>query len=138
MVESPIPGSVRISILSTELSTDIEELLNILKKQVARDDIKILTDTIEVVNCTMIPINIHSKITAISDDIIERAKEQFIEKFESTKRLGCNVTRAWIVAHLFTESVENIDLIEPREDIIIKGNESATLRNFKIERVYSL
>ncbi|TLW86946.1 baseplate assembly protein, partial [Wolbachia endosymbiont of Drosophila santomea] len=41
LVESPIPGKVQISILSTQLSTAgivSEELLEIVKKQVTRDD----------------------------------------------------------------------------------------------------
>ncbi|TLW86926.1 baseplate J/gp47 family protein, partial [Wolbachia endosymbiont of Drosophila santomea] len=41
LVESPIPGKVQISILSTQLSTTgivSEELLEIVKKQVTRDD----------------------------------------------------------------------------------------------------
>ncbi|MFJ5423245.1 baseplate J/gp47 family protein, partial [Wolbachia endosymbiont of Drosophila barbarae] len=51
LVESPIPGKVQISILSTQLSTTgivSEELLEIVKKQVTRDDIRVLTDTITV------------------------------------------------------------------------------------------
>jgi len=133
LVESLVPGKVQISILSTELSTDIEELLNIVKKQVTRDDIRILTDTIEVVNCNIVEIDIHSKITAVSEDIIKVAKKQFIEKFEASKRLGWSVTKSWIIANLFVEGVENIELIEPQEDVVIKGNECAILGNLKIE-----
>lgn len=133
LVESPSPGSVRISILSTKLSTDKEELLNVVKEHVARDDIRVLTDTVEVVNCTMIPIVIHSKMNAISEEVVGQARKKFIEKFESARSLGWHVTRSWIIANLFIEGVNNVELIEPKEDIAVKGNECAMLENLSIE-----
>ncbi len=133
LVESPIPGKVQVSILSTELSTLQEELLEIVKNQLNREDVRILTDTVEVVSCNMIEIDIHSKISIKRPDIIETVKKKFIEKFGTTKRLGWKVTRSWIIANLFMEGVENVELIEPREDIVVKGNECAFLKSLNVE-----
>uniref|UniRef100_A0AAU7YKL3 Baseplate J/gp47 family protein n=1 Tax=Wolbachia endosymbiont of Oeneis ivallda TaxID=3171168 RepID=A0AAU7YKL3_9RICK len=136
LVESKVPGSVEISILSTELSTVPEELLEIVKKQVTRDDIRVLTDTITVIGCNITEIDIHSRISVNSQalpEIIEIAKKQFIEKFELAKRLGWSVTRSWIIANLFVDGVENVELIEPKEDVVVLGNECAALRNLEIE-----
>ncbi|MDE5064331.1 baseplate assembly protein [Wolbachia endosymbiont of Drosophila tristis] len=133
LVESPIPGKVQVSILSTELSTLQEELLEIVKNQLNREDVRILTDTVEVVSCNMIEIDIHSKISIKRPDIIETVKKKFIEKFGTTKRLGWKVTRSWIIANLFMEGVENVELIEPRKDIVVKGNESAFLKSLNVE-----
>ncbi|WP_341822219.1 baseplate J/gp47 family protein [Wolbachia endosymbiont (group A) of Clivina fossor] len=136
LVESKVPGSVEISILSTELSTNSiasEELLDIVRKRVTRDDIRVLTDTITVVGCNIIEIDIHSKISIKRPDIIETVKKKFIEKFETTKRLGWKVTRSWIIANLFVEGVENVELIEPREDVVVLGNECAFLKSLNVE-----
>ncbi|WOE63968.1 baseplate assembly protein [Wolbachia endosymbiont of Zaprionus tsacasi] len=133
LVESPIPGKVQVSILSTELSTLQEELLEIVKNQLNREDVRILTDTVEVVSCNMIEIDIHSKISIKRPDIIETVKKKFIEKFGTTKRLGWKVTRSWIIANLFMEGVENVELIEPREDIVVKGNECVFLKSLNVE-----
>ncbi|WP_341816887.1 baseplate J/gp47 family protein [Wolbachia endosymbiont (group A) of Agelastica alni] len=136
LVESKVPGSVEISILSTELSTNgiaSEELLDIVRKRVTRDDIRVLTDTITVVGCNIIEIDIHSKISIKRPDIIETVKKRFIEKFETTKRLGWKVTRSWIIANLFMEGVENVELIEPKEDVVVLGNECAILQSLNIE-----
>ncbi|WP_425385069.1 baseplate assembly protein [Wolbachia endosymbiont (group B) of Schoenobius gigantella] len=133
LVESPIPGKVQVSILSTELSTLQEELLEIVKNQLNREDVRILTDTVEVVSCNMIEIDIQSKISIKRPDIIETVKKKFIEKFGTTKRLGWKVTRSWIIANLFMEGVENVELIEPREDIVVKGNECAFLKSLNVE-----
>ncbi len=126
LVESHVPGKVQVSILSTELSTTgipPEELLEIVRNQLNMEDVRILTDTIEVVSCNIIEIDIHSKISINRPDIIETVKKQFIEKFETTKRLGWNVARSWIIANLFVEGVENVELIEPREDVVVLGND---------------
>ena len=74
LVESKVPGSVQISVLSTKLSTDSEELINIVKERVSQDNIRVLTDTIEVVGCNIIEMDIHSRISINSLGTIERAK----------------------------------------------------------------
>src|SRR6266576_4898422 len=137
LVESKVPGSVEISILSTGLSTNgiaSEELLEIVKKQVTRDDIRVLTDTITVIGCNIIEIVIHSKISIKRPDIIETVKKKFIEKFEASRKLGWSITRSWIIANLFVEGVENVELIEPREDVVVLGNECAVLGYVKLDR----
>ncbi|BET29163.1 baseplate J/gp47 family protein [Wolbachia pipientis] len=134
LVESPIPGKVQISILSTQLSTTgiaLEELLEIVKKQVTRDDIRVLTDTVTVIGCNIMEIDIHSRMSISPVISEEEIKKQFIEKFELAKRLGWSVTRSWIIANLFVDGVENVELIEPKEDVVVLGNECANLRNLK-------
>ncbi|WP_264683180.1 baseplate assembly protein [Wolbachia endosymbiont (group B) of Euphydryas aurinia] len=133
LVESPIPGKVQISILSTQLSTLPEELLEIVKKQVTRDDIRVLTDTVTVIGCNITEIDIHSRMSISPIISKEEIKKQFIEKFEASRRLGWNVRKSWIIANLFVDGVENVELIEPKEDVVVLGNECANLRNLKIE-----
>lgn len=136
LVESPTPGKVQISILSTQLSTTgmvSEELLEIVKKQVIRDDIRVLTDTVTVIGCNITEIDIHSRVSVSPVISEEEIKKQFIKKFELAKRLGWSVTRSWIIANLFVDGVENVELIEPKEDVVVPGNECAALRNLKVE-----
>ncbi len=112
-----------------------EELLEIVKKQVTRDDIRVLTDTVTVVGCNITEIDIHSRVSVSSLISEEEIKKQFIEKFELAKRLGWNVTRSWIIANLFVEGVENVELIEPRENVVVLGNECAVLSHVKLEEI---
>ncbi|WP_341816115.1 baseplate J/gp47 family protein [Wolbachia endosymbiont (group B) of Elophila nymphaeata] len=133
LVESPIPGKVQISILSTQTGIVLEELLEIVRKQVTRDDIRVLTDTVTVIGCNITEIDIHSRMSISPIISKEEIKKQFIEKFEASRRLGWNVTKSWIIANLFVDGVENVELIEPREDVVVLGNECANLRNLKIE-----
>ncbi|BET35109.1 hypothetical protein wScaTNS_03220 [Wolbachia pipientis] len=137
-MESPIPGKVQISILSTQLSTTgiaSEELLEIVKKQVTRDDIRVLTDTVTVIGCNITEIDIHSRMSISPVISEEEIKKQFIKKFELAKRLGWSVTRSWIIANLFVDGVENVELIEPKEDVVVLGNECAVLGHVKLDRI---
>ncbi|WP_265030381.1 baseplate assembly protein [Wolbachia endosymbiont (group B) of Athalia cordata] len=133
LVESKVAGSVEISILSTTTGIVSEELLEIVKKQVTRDDIRVLTDTVTVVGCNITEIDIHSRMSISPVISKEEIKKQFIKKFEASRRLRWNVTRSWIIANLFVDGVENVELIEPKEDVVVLGNECANLRNLKIE-----
>ncbi|QJT96629.1 baseplate J/gp47 family protein [Wolbachia endosymbiont of Diaphorina citri] len=133
LVESPIPGKVQISILSTTTGIVSEELLEIVKKQVTRDDIRVLTDTVTVIGCNITEIDIHSRVSVSPVISEEEIKKQFIKKFEGSKRLGWNVTKSWIIANLFVEGVENVELIEPKEDVVIRGNECPILKTLNIE-----
>ncbi|WP_353272108.1 baseplate J/gp47 family protein [Wolbachia endosymbiont (group B) of Apomyelois bistriatella] len=133
LVESPIPGKVQISILSTQTGIALEELLEIVRKQVTRDDIRILTDTITVIGCNITEIDIHSRMSISPVISEEEIKKQFIKKFEANRRLGWNVTKSWIIANLFVEGVENVELIEPKEDVVIRGNECPILKTLNIE-----
>ncbi len=135
LVESPIPGKVQISILSTKLSTASEELLEIVKKQLTRDDIRVLTDAVTVIGCNITEIDIHSRMSISPVISKEEIKKQFIKKFEANRRLGWNVTRSWIIANLFVDGVENVELIEPREDVMVLGNECAVLGYVKLDRI---
>ncbi|MBV0900040.1 MAG: baseplate J/gp47 family protein [Wolbachia endosymbiont of Fragariocoptes setiger] len=133
LVESLVPGKVRVSILSIELFTEKEDLLKIVRNQLNREDIRILTDTIEVVSCTMVLIDIHSRISMSSITSEKEIRKQFIEKFEAAKGLGWYVPRSWIIANMFVEGVSNIELIEPKEDVVIRGNECPMLKSLNIE-----
>lgn len=94
---------------------------------------RILTDTIEVVSCNIFEIDIHSKISIKRPDIIETVKKKFIEKFEASTRLGWSITRSWIIANLFVDGVSNVELLEPKEDVVVAGNVCAALRSLSIE-----
>lgn len=85
-----------------------EELLEIIKKQVTRDDIRVLTDTITVIGCNITEIDIHSRISTNYITSEEEIKKQFIKKFKENKMLGWNVTKSWIIVNLFVEGVENV------------------------------
>lgn len=135
-VDSPEAGLVRISILSKENGGIVsDELLNAVKAHIMRDDVRMLTDTVEVVACTIIPVNIMAKLRLMSatpTEILETIKADFRAKFSTIAQMGEKISTAWIVANLFMSGVQDVELISPAEDVFIKETECASLNNLEL------
>ena len=62
-VDSPGPGRVRISVLPTGHSDTVPEaLLDAVRATVLRDDVRVLTDTVEVVPVSLVPVTVAAQI----------------------------------------------------------------------------
>lgn len=135
--ESPMPGFVKLSILSKEGDgMPSQELLDKARSVILRDDIRVLTDTVEVVSSGIIAVSIQAKIylyPETPEDIVEIAKTAFIKALNETKGLGWNLTRSWVIAHLFAQGVQRIELITPLQDVIIQDHECIALDNIQLE-----
>lgn len=135
--ESPTPGFVLVSILSKEGNgMPSPELLEKAKSVILRDDIRVLTDTVEVVSSGIIAVSIQAKIylyPETPEDIVEMAKAAFIKALNETKGLGWNLTRSWIIAHLFAQGVQRIELLNPLQDVIVQDHECIALDNIQLD-----
>ena len=137
LADSLKSGQVRISVLAKD-GAPSQELLETVRKAILRDDIRMLTDTVEIISCGIIPVKIRAKIflyPLAPQNLIETAKERFLKKLESSKGLGWSLAKTWIIAHLFTEGMQKIELIEPGEDIFVKNDECIVLEDCSIEKV---
>jgi phage-related baseplate assembly protein len=134
--DSPEAGLVRISILSKENGGVVsDELLNVVKAHIMRDDIRMLTDTVEVVACTIVPVNIIAKLRLMSatpTEILETIKSDFRTKFTGIAQMGEKISTAWIVANLFVNGVQDVELLSPTEDVFINETECASLNNLEL------
>jgi phage-related baseplate assembly protein len=129
--DSPGPGLVRISILSKENGGVVSnELLESVKNYMLREDIRMLTDTVEVVSCGLIEVNIKAKIILMSStpvEILNTIKSSFIGAFNKIAGLGVSISRAWIISNLFASGVKDVELKNPTEDILVSEIECAKL-----------
>jgi phage-related baseplate assembly protein len=136
-VESLKPGLVNVSILSKEGDgSTSSNLLVSVTDYLQRDNIKVLTDTVEVVGCNIIPITIEAKIYLYPStvlDIVEVAKERFIKRLSEAKSLGWNLTKSWIIANLFADGMQRIEVINPTQDIVLQGHECIALSGINLK-----
>jgi phage-related baseplate assembly protein len=121
--DSPEPGLVRISILSKENGGIVsDDLLEKVKSYMLREDVRMLTDTVEVVACNMIEVNVKAKIILMSStppEILETIRSSFILAFSKIAGLGVSVSRSWIISNLFLSGVKDVELITPASDILV-------------------
>jgi phage-related baseplate assembly protein len=129
--DSPEPGLVRISILSKENGGVVSaDLLEKVKAYMLREDIRMLTDTVEVVACGLIDVNVKAKITLMAStppEILETIKSSFSLVFSKNAGLGVSISRAWIISNLFIDGVKDVELQSPMNDIHVTEIDCARL-----------
>ena len=129
--DSPEPGLVRISILSKENNGVVsEDLLEAVNDYMQRDDIRMLTDTVQVVPCNLIDIDVKAKITLMSSTPIEflsTIKTSFKNAFAKIAGLGVSISRSWIISNLFLDGVKDVQLLSPISDVEVSETECARL-----------
>jgi phage-related baseplate assembly protein len=130
LASSPEPGIVKISILSdSEDGQASEELLEIVRDYINRDDIKMLTDTVQIVGCNIITLDIVVEIAASNSFALESIRDNFIKKFNASKALGWSPSISWIIANLFTDGVTRIKVVQPIADVVVASDECVTLNS---------
>ena len=88
-----------------------------------------------MVSSGIIPVKLEAKIylyPETPEDIVETAKAALIKKLNDTKGLGWNLTRSWIIAHLFAQGMQRIELLSPLEDIIVLDHECVALDSMEL------
>jgi phage-related baseplate assembly protein len=136
--DSPEPGLVRISILSKENGGVVsDDLLESVTKYMLREDIRMLTDTVEVVPCGLIEVNVRAKIILLNStppEILDTIRSSFILAFSKIAGLGVSISRAWIISNLFSNGVKDVELQTPAEDILVSEIECAKLGAVELAR----
>lgn len=129
--DSPVPGLVRIAILSKENGGVVsEDLLKSVNDYMQREDIRVLTDTVQVVACELIDFSVKAKIALMSStppEFLQTIKTSFQDAFNRTAGLGVSFSRSWIVSNLFIDGVKDVTLSSPTTDIAVSETACARL-----------
>ena len=134
--ESPRPGLVRISILSAEGDgTPTEDLLDSVRQTIVSDDVRVLTDTVEVVGVTMVPVYVRAKVeleVGVPHSLVDTVKSNCVRMFQNNQKLGWSVHKCWLLAQLFSEGVKHVELLEPLDDVMIEPHECVALKGVEL------
>lgn len=136
-VDSPEPGRVRISVLAKgEEQTVSNAVLNAVRAVVLRDDIRVLTDTVEVVAAELMPVTVHARLWLYPDAPLETLaaiQAVFTSTLAAYAGLGWDLTRSWIVGQLQRAGVHKVDLLSPSTDIRVAANQAVRLASLNLE-----
>ena len=129
--DSPEPGLVRITILSKENNGVVtDDLLEEVNAYMQREDIRMLTDTVQVVPCNLIDIDVRAKITLMSStptEFLSSIKNSFRKSFDKIAGLGVSISRSWIISNLFLDGVQDVELLSPLADVDVSETSCARL-----------
>lgn len=136
-VDSPEPGRVRISVLAKgEEQTVSNAVLDAVRAVVLRDDIRVLTDTIEVVPAELMPVMVHARLWLYPDAPLETVaaiQAVFASTLAACAGLGWDLTRSWIVGQLQRAGVHKVKLLSPTADIRVAANQAVRLLSLNLE-----
>lgn len=130
-VDSPEPGRVRISVLAKgEEETVPDAVLEAVRAVVLRDDIRVLTDTVEVVAAELIPVTVTARIWLYPDTPLaafEAIAPRFKDALAAQSGLGWDLTPSWVIGELQRPGVHKVELHSPTTDIRANANQAVRL-----------
>lgn len=136
-VDSPEPGRVRISVLAKgEADTVPDAVLDAVRAVVLRDDIRVLTDTVEVVPAELIPVTVTARIWLYPDTpmaAFEAIEARFKEALAAQSGLGWDLTPSWVIGELHRPGVHKVELHSPTTDIRANANQAVRLMHLNLE-----
>ena len=135
-VDSPGPGRVRISVLPTGHSDTVPEaLLETVRATVLRDDVRVLTDTVEVVPVSLVPVTVVAQIwlypdtpMAVFDGLAPRLRRDLAQ----AAVLGWDLTQSWLIGQLQQAGVHKVELSSPDADIRIHSTQAVRLTDVQL------
>ena len=136
-VDSPEPGRVRISVLAKgEEQTVLDAVLDAVRAVVLRDDIRVLTDTVEVVPAVLIPITVAARIWLYPDTpmaALDAIEARFKEALAAQSGLGWDLTPSWVIGELQRPGVHKVELMSPTVDTRANANQAVRLIHLNLE-----
>ena len=136
-VDSPEPGRVRISVLAKgEADTVPDAVLDAVRAVVLRDDIRVLTDTVEVVPAELIPVTVTARVWLYPDTpmvAFDAIGARFKEALAAHSGLGWDLTPSWVIGELQRPGVHKVELLAPSTDIRANANQAVHLMNLNLE-----
>lgn len=136
-VDSPEPGRVRISVLAKgEGDTVPLAVLNAVRAVVLRDDIRVLTDTVDVVPAELLLVIVQARIWLYPDaplETLSAIRAVFASAMAGSAGLGWDLTRSWIIAQLQRAGVHRVELLSPTSDITVVANQAVRLTTLNLE-----
>lgn len=128
-VDSPAPGTVRVTVLSTEGDGHAsEDLLATVLRTLSADDVRPLTDTVTVQTAAVVPFEVVATINVYpgpaATPLLEAARQALQAYVTENQKLGHDITRSGLFACLHQPGVQNVILHSPAADIVIAPSQA--------------
>lgn len=127
---TPSPGVVLVTVLSRQNDgVPSAELLNKVFAVVAADDVRPLTDHVQIQAAQIVPFEIKAAVSTFAGPdsavVMDEARRRLNDYLDRSYRLGRDVTRSGIIAALHTDGVQNVRLTAPGADVVISAIQAA-------------
>ncbi|MBR3371170.1 MAG: baseplate J/gp47 family protein [Rhodobacteraceae bacterium] len=122
MVDSPAPGDVRVVVLRDPASSLTEdEMITAVRDMVTRDDIRVLCDNVYVQPASPVPFTVVAALELLDGPdagaVLDTARAAVAAFVAARFRIGASVTRAGLIAALYSAGVRDVVLTQPVENV---------------------
>ena len=137
-VTSPTPGTVKVTLLSTEgQGTADSELIEKVKTTLNAEHVRPLTDTVEVQSAVILSYQIDAVLTlypsVLETVVLSNVNQAIAHYIQKQHSLGIDITLSGIYAALHQEGVQNVTLNAPRADLIVQSHQAAYCTDIQIK-----
>jgi phage-related baseplate assembly protein len=130
-VDSPFPGQVRVSVLSTQGNgTADAELLALVDSVVQSDSVRVITDQVTTVSAQIVTVNVQAQIWLLPEapaTVFDTLEATLRADFAAESGLGWDVTLSWLIAQLQQPGVQRVMLQAPTARVICDANMAPVL-----------
>lgn len=117
------PGYVTVALLGAADGVPTAEEIVAVQTRLSRPDIRPLTDVVNVVAATLVPVNVTAELVLRPGPdatlLMAEAAAALTTELNLRKKVGRNLSRSSIFKALQVEGVERVILTEPAADVII-------------------
>ena len=129
-IDSPEPGTVRVTVLSAEGDGTADPgLLAAVAAALSAEDVRPLTDTVVVQAAIVVPFEVRATLNVYpgpaAEPLLEAAQQALAAYLAEHQRLGHDITRSALFACLHQPGVQNVLLQSPGADLAIAPNQAA-------------
>lgn len=132
---TPPPGHVHVHVLSED-GAPSPDLLQVVDAHLSKDEIRPVTDFVSVLSANLIAYDVTATLVFGVDQNAQTIIQQAIANAETyifwCKKFGHTVTTAGLIAALYVDGVENVNLISPANDVEVAPNEVALLGTLSV------
>lgn len=136
-VVSPMPGVVQVCVLARE-GADEGAVLAAVEAVVSRDDVRVLTDTVEVISAQMVEVAIDAELVllpgapAALDAQLQAELPAYIRQHA---RLGWDLTRSWLIRELHGPFVHHVRLLSPADEVRCAPHQAVRITQCRVRAV---
>lgn len=128
-VDSPSPGVVRVTLLSTEGDgTPTPELLAHVTQALNAQDVRPLTDTVITQAAQVLTYPVRATLVTYpgpaASSVLQAARAALQAYVQERQQLGHDITRSAIFACLHQPGVQNVQLHAPAADLVVQPHQS--------------
>lgn len=123
------PGVVQVAVLSREGDgTALADLVAVVAAKLSADDVRPLTDFVQVKSATIIPYTVEATLKFYEGpdiEVVMQAARTALDKYvERNHRMGRDITLSGLYGALHQEGVQNVILTQPTASVVAGWNEA--------------